>query len=141
MKNMQEIQKSIDRIITKEKVITEKEIEEFEHKIKDNEEVYGFGGRYKHFIKALERRQQHLDDLEALQNAQGGAVVLVPMKLYPWYCPSCQETIYTTDDREKNYVEHTIDCPHCTRPIYKSANYTTWQVQSGSKYSDTRLRG
>lgn len=141
MRSIQEIQKSIARVIAKEKAITEKEIEEFEQKISDNEQFYGLGGWYTQFNKALERRQQHLDDLEALQKAQGGAVVLVPMKLYPWYCPSCQETIYTTDDREKNYVEHTIDCPHCTRPIYKAANYTTWQVQAGSKYSDTRLRG
>lgn len=138
MRSIAEIQQSIARVIEKEKAITRKEIEDFEKKIHDNEQYYGLGGRYRQFEKAKERREQHLEELEALEKQQGSLVVLETLRLYPWYCPSCRENTYTTDRRPKNFYNDTIDCPRCGRPIYRSARYTSWKVQAGSKYNETR---
>lgn len=138
MRSLAEIQKSIKRVIDKEIAITKREIEEYQEKIRDNEEYYGLGGWYTQFERARQRREAHLDELEALKKMQGTPVVLQEMKLYPWYCPSCQELVYTTDRRPKNSREDTIDCPRCTRPIYRAAKFTSWKVQAGSKYSETR---
>lgn len=138
MRSTAEVQKSIQRIIDKEIAITQKEIEEFEQKISDNEQFYGCGGWYTQFEKAKQRREDHLDELEAIAKMQGRPVVLQEMKLYPWYCPSCQETFYTEDSRPQNYHNNTIDCPRCTRPIYKAGRFTSWKVQAGSKYTETR---
>lgn len=138
MRSIVEIQKSMQRVIDKEIAITQKELEEYEEKIHDNNEYYGLGGWHTQFEKARQRRKDHLDELEALAKMQDSPVVLQELKLYPWYCPSCMETTYTTDGRPQNYHNNTIDCPRCTRPIYRAARYTTWKVQKGSKYNETR---
>lgn len=138
MRSLAEIQKSIQRIINKEIAITQRELEEYEEKIRDNDEYYGIGGWHTQFEKAKQRREDHLDELEALAKKQGTPIVLQEMKLYPWYCPSCQETFYTENSRPQNFRNNTIDCPRCTRPIYKAGRYTSWKVQAGSKYTETR---
>lgn len=135
MRSTAEVKKSIARVIDKEIAITQKEIAEFEEKIYGNEQFYGLGGWYTQFNKAKKRREQHIEELEALKQAQGKAVILQPMRLYPYYCPACQLEVLLNDRRERNYVEHTIDCQVCTRPIYKSAHYIEWQVQAGSRYA------
>lgn len=71
MRSTAEVQKSIQRIIDKEIAITQKEIEEFEQKISDNEQFYGCGGWYTQFEKAKQRREDHLDELEALAKCRG----------------------------------------------------------------------
>lgn len=140
MVSIEKIKARIAAVIDREIAIAQKEIEEFEQKIHDNEEWYGLGGWYTQFEKAKQRRERHIEDLEALKSAQARTVKLETLKLYPWYCPSCQEVIYTTDSRPKHFMNNTIDCPRCLRPIYKAANWTTWNVEAGSKYSDTRPR-
>lgn len=140
MVSIEKIKARIAAVIDREMAIAQKEIEEFEQKIYDNEEWYGLGGRYTQFTKAKERRERHIEDLEALKSAQVRTVRLETLKLYPWYCPSCQEVIYTTDSRPKHFMNGTIDCPRCMRPIYKAAKWTTWNVEAGSKYNETRSR-
>lgn len=140
MVSIQKIKQRITAVIDREIEIAKREIAEFEQKIHDNEEWYGLGGWYTQFAKAKERREKHIEELKALRRAQGYAVKLETLKLYPWYCPSCQEVIYTTDSRPAHIMNGTIDCPRCTRPIYKAANWTTWNVEAGSKYSDTKPR-
>ena len=139
MVSIEKIKQRIEAVINREIAIAQKEIAEFEEKIYGNEQFYGLGGWYTQFNKAKERRERHIEDLEALKSAQGRAVKLETMRLYPYYCPACQLQVLLNDNRERNYMEHTIDRPVCTRPIYRSAHYTEWQVQQGSKYS--RLHG
>ena len=140
MVSIEKIKARIAAVIDREIARAQKEIEEFEQKIHDNEDWYGLGGWYTQFNKAKERREKHIEDLEALKMTQARTVKLETLKLYPWYCPSCQEVIYTTDSRPKHFANGTIDCPRCERPIYKAANWTTWNIEAGSKYNDTRPR-
>ena len=135
MVSIEKIKQRIEALIDREIAITQKEITEFEEKIRGNGQCYGLGGWDTQFNKAKERRETHIEDLEALKKSQGGAVILDNMKLYPFYCPSCQRTIYLDDSAVKNYRENTIDCPLCTRPIYRSAKYIEWKIQRGSRYA------
>ena len=135
MVSIEKIRQRIEAVINREIAIAQKEIAEFEEKIYGNEQFYGLGGWYTQFNKAKERRERHIEELEALKKVQGKAVVLETMRLYPYYCPACQLQVTLNDNRERNYMEHTIDCPVCTRPIYKSAHYIEWQVQVDSKYA------
>ena len=139
MVSIEKIKQHIESVIDREIAITQKEITEFEEKIHGNEQCYGLGGWYNQFNKAKERREVHVEELKALKKSQGGAVILDNMKLYPFYCPSCQRTIYLDDSAVKNYREDTIDCPLCTRPICRSAKYIEWKIQRGSRYA--RLHG
>lgn len=135
MVSIEKIKARIAAVIDREIAIAQKEIAEFEEKIYGNEQFYGLGGWYTQFNKAKERRENHIEELEALKRAQGGSVILDNFKLYPFYCPSCQRTIYLDDNAVKNYRENTIDCPLCTRPIYRSAQYVEWKIQRGSRHA------
>lgn len=134
MVSIEKIKARIAAVIDREIAIAQKEIAEFEEKIYGNEQFYGLGGWHTQFSKAKERRENHIEELEALKKAQGGSVILDDLKLYPFYCPSCQRTVYLDDSAVKNYRENTIDCPLCTRPIYRSGQYVVWKIQRGSRY-------
>ena len=88
MVSIEKIKARIAAVIDREIAIAQKEIEEFEQKIHDIEEWYGMGGWYTQFEKAKQRRERHIEDLEALKSAQARTVKLETLKLYPWYCPS-----------------------------------------------------
>lgn len=138
MVSIQVIKRRIDAVICREIAIASKEAEDFNRKKRENMAAYGLGGWYRQFEKAEERRKEHIEALEALRKAQGTAVILEDMRLYPFFCPSCQRTVYLDDMAVKNYREETIDCPICTRPIYRAAKCIEWKVQKGSRYARTR---
>lgn len=135
MVSIKVIKQRIAAVIDREIEIAKKEAAEFEQKKKDNDYVYGLGGWHRQFEKAQERREQHIEELEALKTAQGAAVILEKLKLYPFYCPDCQQVIYLDDSRVKNYRNDTIDCPLCERPIYRSAACVEWNIQKNSRYA------
>lgn len=141
MVSIQTIKQRIAAVIDREIEIAKREAAEFEQKKYDNEYTYGLGGWYRQFEKAQERRKEHIKELEALKVAQGAAVILENLKLYPFYCPDCQHITYLEDSRVKHYMNETIDCPLCTRPIYRSAQYVEWKVQKGSRYAQIHKKG
>ena len=135
MLGIKKLRQRIAAIISKEEAKVRAEIEEFKYKQYGNEQVYGCGGWYTQYEKAINRRREYLEDLEALSKAQGRAVTLEKLRLYPFCCPSCQITVNLDDNRVKNYMNNTIDCPICTRPIYRAAKYVEYDVEKGSKYT------
>lgn len=56
----EDVKQRIHELIQKEIVKCNKEIEEFEHKIRDNAIAYGGGGWYTQFEKAKKRREDFI---------------------------------------------------------------------------------
>ena len=133
MNSISKIKIRIASLLQKEIEKSNVEIEMLQQKQHENMASYGIGGPYNRYEKAIERRRVHIKELEAIQKAQGCAVILEPLRMYGYFCPTCSEKIYLT---EKN--PDTVDCPICSRRIYKDGAYTEWNVQKNSQY--TRLR-
>lgn len=130
MKNLEKIKEHINAIIRKEEIKTRSEIEELSRKQHDNMEVYGIGGPYQRYEQAIGRRKEHLSELESLRKAQSSVAILETMRLYGYFCPSCQEKVYL---QERN--PETVDCPICSRRIYRDGAYTEWNVQKNSRFT------
>ena len=133
MNNLIKIKERINNIICKEEQKIEAEIENLRHTQSSNVAVYGVGGPYHRYEKAIHMRQELLSELEALKKAQGKSVVLEPLYLYGYYCPTCSEKIYLSSRSPE-----TVHCPLCGRRIYLDGMYTEWSVAKGSQH--TRLR-
>ena len=93
MKKLEKIKEKILTIIQKEEIKTQSEIEELPRKQQDNMDFYGIGGPYQRYEKAIERRRNHLSELEALRKTQTSVVVLETLRLYGYFCPSCNEKV------------------------------------------------
>ncbi len=133
MKDLNKVKERISNIISREMQKINEEIEKLRHTQSSNMSVYGIGGPYHRYEKAISKRQELLSELEALQKAQGKSVVLEPLHLYGYYCPTCSEKIYLSSRSPE-----TVRCPLCDRRIYLDGMYTEWSVAKGSQY--TRLR-
>ena len=127
MKSIAKVNEQIHELINKEIQKTQQEIAEFEHKMWENEQVYGLGGWYTQFEKAKKRREEHLEELHALQKAQGRSVILTEISFTPYSCPTCQQKILMGDYGEK------VHCPVCERPIYKAAKREYMRIEAGSR--------
>lgn len=138
MNKIEEIKRRINRVIDIEVGITERERDEFEQKRSDNESWYGLGGPYDRYTKCIESRERHLEELEALRSqASHGLQLTEKLKLWPWWCPSCQMTIYLDDSRCRyGGTSEIIDCPLCQRTLYRSAHYVTWDAVQGSRHAE-----
>lgn len=90
MHTIQDVKQRIHELIQKEIVKCNKEIEEFEHKIRDNAIAYGGGGWCTQFEKAKKRREDFIEELQGLERAQGTAVILDEISIYSYSCPTCQ---------------------------------------------------
>ena len=132
MYSMNKIKDQISKVIHREVQRTQKEIETLRETQRSNMSSYGIGGPYARYEKAIARRQERLDELEALNKAQSNSVVLETLRMYGYYCPACQEKFYLTSRNPE-----TVECPICTRRIYRDGVYTEWMVQKDSRY--TRL--
>lgn len=133
MNSISKIKNRIAALLKKEIERSNAEIEELQQKQHDNMASYGIGGPYNRYEKAIERRRTRIKELEALQKAQGCVIILEPLHMYGYFCPSCSEKVYLTGRNPD-----TVECPICTRRIYKDGDYTEWNVQKNSQY--TRIR-
>ena len=91
MKKLEKIKEQILAIIQKEESKTRSELEVLSRKQQDNMDFYGIGGPYQRYEHAIERRRNHLSELEALRKTQASVVVLESLRLYGYFCPSCNE--------------------------------------------------
>ena len=132
MEKLEKIKGRILAAIQKEEARTRDEIEELSRKQHASMGAYG-GGPYQRYERAIGRRQDHLSELEALRKAQCSAAVLEPLRLYGYYCPSCNERIYL-----QGRDPETLGCPICSRRIYRDGFYTEWSVQKDSRITCTR---
>lgn len=138
MKSIAKVKEQIHKLINKEIQKTQQEIAEFERKMQENAQVYGFGGKYTQFEKAKKRREEYLEELNALQKTQDRSVILTEISFTPYSCPTCRQKILMGDYGEK------VHCPVCDRPIYKSAQREYMNIEAGSRayvgrYGVTRL--
>ena len=133
MKDLEKIKEHITAIIRKEERKTQSEIEELSRKQHDSMGLYGVGGPYQRYERAISRRQDHLSRLEALRKAQCAATVLETLRLYGYYCPSCNGRIYL-----QGRDPEAVGCPICSRRIYRDGRYTEWSVQKDSRITYTR---
>lgn len=136
MKKIEIIKEHIFTIIQKEEIKTQSEMEELSRKQHANMSFYGIGGFYQRYERAIDRRKKHLSELENLRKAQNSVVCLEPLRLYGYFCPSCQEKIYLQERSPE-----TVDCPICSRRIYKDGIYTEWNVQKNSRFTCLHDRG
>ena len=119
MNSISKIRYRITSLLQKEIEKSNVEIELLQRKQHENMASYGIGGPYNRYEKAIERRRTHIKELESIQKAQGCAVILEPLRMYGYFCPTCGEKIYLTG----RYPD-TVDCPICSRHIYKDGAYT-----------------
>lgn len=133
MKSLEKIKERIIAAIQKEEIKTRSEMEELSRKQHDNMDFYGIGGPYQRYERAISRRQDHLSELEALRKAQCTMTVLETLRLYGYYCPSCNERIYL-----QGRDPEAVGCPICSRRIYRDGRYTEWSVQKDSRITCTR---
>lgn len=128
MKPIAAVKQRISDIIDREIEKTGKQIEELEQKIHNNEEYYGFGGWYRQFEKAKERRENHLKELEALKKTQANFTVLDSVTMYAYYCNRCiLKVLLTSKYGEKVY------CPVCEMPIYECSDSEVMKIERGSR--------
>lgn len=74
MKKLEKIKEQILTIIQKEESKTRSELEELSRKQQDNMDFYGIGGPYQRYEHAIERRRNHLSELEALRKTQASVI-------------------------------------------------------------------
>lgn len=131
MRTISDMRARVQQIIEKEIAKTEKEIADFEEKIHDNEAYYGGGGWYTQFTKAKERREAYLEELKAFSKSSGGASVITDeVYIHSYYCPSCHiKVMLTAGFGEK------VECPVCTRPIYKANDGEVMKIVRGSRHA------
>lgn len=129
MRTISDVSARVQQIIEKEIVKTEKEIADFEEKIHDNEAYYGGGGWYTQFAKTKERREAYLEELKAFSKSSGGASVITDeVYIHSYYCHSCNiKVMLTAGFGEK------VECPVCTRPIYKANDGEVMKIVRGSR--------
>ena len=136
MKKLEKIKEKILTIIQKEEIKTQSEIEELPRKQQDNMDFYGIGDPYQRYEKAIERRRNHLSELEALRKTQTSVVVLETLRLYGYFCPSCNEKVYLQGQNPD-----TVECPICNRRIYRDGVYTEWTIQKNSRFTRLHRQG
>lgn len=136
MKKLEKIKEKILTIIQKEEIKTQSEIEELPRKQQDNMDFYGICGPYQRYEKAIERRRNHLSELEALRQTQTSVVVLETLRLYGYFCPSCNEKVYLQGQNPD-----TVECPICNRRIYRDGVYTEWNIQKNSRFTRLHRQG
>ena len=136
MKKLEKIKEKILTIIQKEEIKTQSEIEELPRKQQYNMDCYGIGGPYQRYEKAIERRRNHLSELEALRKTQTSVVVLETLRLYGYFCPSCNEKVYLQGQNPD-----TVECPICNRRIYRDGVYTEWNIQKNSRFTRLHRQG
>ena len=130
MKTIYKIKEHLLSYIMKEQDKVNIEIEKLRNKQHENMSLYGLGGPYTRYEKAIDRRKNQLTELDAIKKSLNSAVVLIPMRFYGYYCPSCEEKIYI-----KSRNPDTVDCPLCTRRIYRDGAYTEWNIQRNSQFT------
>lgn len=140
MNSIAEIMRRIRRVIDIEIGITQREAEKFEEKKHAEESYWGIGGNYRRYEKCVEAREKHIEELEALKKQSLQDIQLTEeLKLYPWSCPSCQMIIYLENSKSRyGGNSEIIDCPVCSRTLYRSGHYTTWQIVKGSRRTELR---
>ena len=136
MKKLEKIKEKILTIIQKEEIKTQSEIEELPRKQQDNMDFYGIGDPYQRYEKAIERRRNHLSELEALRKTQTSVVVLETLRLYAYFCTSCNEKVYLQGENPD-----TVECPICNRRIYRDGVYTEWNIQKNSRFTRLHRQG
>ena len=138
MNKIEEIVRRINRIIDIEVGITKRERDEYEEKKHSEASYWGIGGNYRRYEKCVEAREAHLEELEALRKqSTSGVEVTEELRLYPFFCPTCQMTTYLSDSRSRHGGNSDIiDCPVCMRTLYRAGNYTTWKTIRGSRHTE-----
>lgn len=110
------IQQQIQDLINVRKARLQKEIQEFEQKKRDAEYVYGLGGGTTgRCEKAIQIREDELEELEALSKSYGGPVTTtIKTTMYRYRC-QCGSVVETRQPVSREY----IDCPFCRGGISK----------------------
>ena len=85
MKDLNKVKERISNIISREMQKINEEIEKLRHTQSSNMSVYGIGGPYRRYEKAISKRQELLSELEALQKAQGKSVGVCQVKCVSFY--------------------------------------------------------
>ena len=129
MNRIDKIKERISSIIHKEEQQTLAEIVKLKNKQASNMSYYGLGGPYQRYETAISRRKTHLIELDAIKKAQGKSVIMEKLRLYAYYCPTCQEKIYLTYKQPE-----TVNCPICMRTIFRSGLHTEWNIEKDSQF-------
>lgn len=130
MKSIPLLQKKFFHMIDTEIERTKREIEDFEQKKRDNESYYGCGGFYRTYEKAIERRENHLHDLDNLKKSAGTAILTDEVTVYSYSCPNCRMKVMLS----ASFGKKTVDCPVCNRTIYACSDFERFEIVRGSRW-------
>ena len=110
------IQQQIVELIKRRKDRPLLEIKSFEMTKRDAEYVYGLGGgNAGRCDKAIEVRQNELEQLEALEKGYGAPPKITVMNIRYVYRCECGEIVELRSQATRDY----IDCPNCRHGIPK----------------------
>ena len=120
MDRYEKVRQRIKGIITDNINVLDKEIEEFEHKLEDTQEYYGFNGPYYRQEQALGKRLRDKEALEDLLNDSNKITVrTADLRLNYLTCKHCGAIVFTTEAVPRGYHE----CPVCGHQIYSDSSY------------------
>ena len=109
MTAVERLEKRIDDLRTKECARLKKEIELYKEKLESTMSYYGCGGPYRRQLKAIEKREAELAELENLNASAKSERMTVKVMLFTYKCSHCG-AIYLTD---KEPEEEWKECSHC----------------------------
>lgn len=124
MNSIETIKERIRRVIRIEAEITERERDEFRTKKHDEESYWGCGGNYHRYEACEEKREKHLKELRQLENSFEAFRPTEELRLWPFYCPSCQVTTYLNSSASRQRRD-IIDCPLCNKTLFRAADHVT----------------
>lgn len=110
----QTIQARVGQIIEDRRAQLQKEIAEWEDKLRGTEEYWGWNGPYLRQEKALEKRTKELDELEEFARQLGKYTPYKEVGLYFLHCRNCGNVFMSNYSPTREWHE----CPCCKKMVY-----------------------
>lgn len=111
------IKELLEQIITDRKQKLNAEIEDLRQRQHEDEFVFGMGGAYRRKEKAIECREQQIEELENTRLQLKELVQLKDVRYYKMHCRHCGNTFTSILTPSGDYHE----CPCCKKMIYDNA--------------------
>lgn len=122
------IHNKLAALLEKEQNRIEREIEIFEHKLRDTMSYYGIGGPYSRQEAALDYRRKERQQIEHLKKQLEGSCRIEEEQFYSVTCGECGNVLLSKGITDEQYFE----CPSCRYMIHRSrAENKTIKIAKG----------
>lgn len=126
----QTIKARVEQIIEERRKQLQKEIADWNRKLRDTEEYWGMGGPYMRQEEALERRKKELAELEEYARQLGKFIPFKEVNMYGLHCRNCGNVILSL-----NISGEWSECPSCKKMIYdNNPQWKTFKIEDDGQY-------